>query len=370
MEETCRLEERDIVYSLTILPGVGRKTLYQLYQRLGSYHALLAEDSRALLAAMQLPRSVQDAISRAMNRRQVLADKQARIRRGISFVCFLDEQFPPLLREIPDPPAVLFYRGNLALLSRPMLGVVGTRRPTAYGKAACRYVTAGLCQAGFVIVSGLAQGIDAEAHRSALEQGGGTVAVLGGGIDQIYPRQNRPLYQQIAQSGLLLAEYAPGEPPRPGMFPERNRLISGLSLGVLIVEAAERSGSLITADCALEQGKEVFALPGPIFSRASAGPHQLIKQGAKLVTSVQDIIEEFPGCAASGEAPSSPKSAELAADERQLLALIGYEPVHWEALFAQLDPAARGLLDRTLLYLETKGLIAALPGGYYVKQME
>lgn len=370
MGDTSELKERDILYSLAILPGVGRKTLYALHQLLGSYHPLLTEDGRALLAEMRLPQRVQEVVIRAMRTRQVLADKSERLQRRLSFLCFLDEQFPPLLREIPDPPALLFYKGNLDLLKRPMLGVVGTRRPTAYGKAACRFLTTGLARAGFVIVSGLAQGIDAEAHRAALEQGGGTIAVLGSGIEQIYPRQNRQLYHKIAENGLLLSEYAPSEPPRPGLFPERNRLISGLSLGVLIVEAAERSGSLITAECALEQGKEVFAVPGPIFSGVSAGPHNLIKEGAKLVSRLQDVFEEFRQYVAPVSDRGMSRVAALPAVEQRLLDLLGYEPVHWEALYAQLDPAGRSTLDRTLLYLETKGLIAALPGGYYVKQME
>ncbi|UFJ42114.1 DNA-processing protein DprA [Brevibacillus humidisoli] len=366
---TARLEDRDILYSLALIQGVGRKTLYQLYQRFGSYFFLFESSAGERLSSMRLSNAVQKAIVQTINRQRVLADKQQRAGSDFSFVCFLDEQFPPLLKEIPDPPAVLFYRGNFDLLSRPMIGVVGTRRPTPYGRAACRYLTTDLVQAGFVIVSGLAQGIDTEAHRAALESNGGTVAVLGCGIEQVYPRQNRSLYRNIAQSGLLVSEYAPMELPKPGLFPERNRLISAFSMGVLIVEAAERSGSLITADCALEQGKEVFAVPGPIFSSVSTGPHNLIKQGAKLITNLDDIIEELsPYVSTEPVLPSS--TPALDAGERQLLSLVGYDPIHWEELFEQLDHTARSTLDCTLLHLESKGIIAALPGGYYVKQKE
>ncbi|MCK9910703.1 DNA-processing protein DprA, partial [Microbacteriaceae bacterium K1510] len=198
-----------------------------------------------------------------------------------------------MLLEIPDPPLLLYYRGDLKWLRQPMLGVVGSRKPTPYGKAACAHLTAELSEAGFVIVSGAAYGIDAEAHRSALRSKNGTVGVLGCGLAHVYPPLHRTLYQEIASCGLLLSEYPPDTPPHPGLFPERNRIISGLSLGVLLVEAAERSGSLITADCALEQGREIFAVPGTIFSPLSLGPHNLIKQGAKLVTGSEDILEEF-----------------------------------------------------------------------------
>ncbi|MBO8162442.1 MAG: DNA-protecting protein DprA [Brevibacillus sp.] len=363
-----QLEERDIIYSLAQIRGVGRKTVYELYECCGSFFMLL-ERTACILSQVRMPAQVKKAVKERMTTGQVLADKQKRLASDVRFLSFLDEQFPRLLKEIVDPPAILFYRGDPGLLTRPMLGVVGTRKPTAYGKAVCRHLTDGLARAGFVIVSGLAQGIDTEAHRAALEAGGGTVGVLACGLDQVYPRHNRPLYREIARSGLLLSEYVPAESPKPGMFPERNRLISGLSLGVLIIEAAERSGSLITADYALDQGRDVFAVPGPIFSPVSAGPHNLLQQGAKLITNPVDIIEEYPQYAGI-VGQSAPSAAALNEPERLIMSLVGYEPIHWEELYAGLDADVGRELDRHLLHLETQGLLEALPGGYYVKRRD
>lgn len=351
------LEERDWLYSLVLQKGLGRKRIWEIFQSSGSFSASV------LVSEVRQRRKV------ALSPEQVYRDKQQRLKDGIEFVCFLDLGFPEALLEIPDPPLLLFYRGDLSCLQKPLLGVVGSRKPTPYGKAACAHLTEQLCQAGFAIVSGLAYGIDAEAHQTALRCGASTIGVLGCGIDQVYPPLHRKLFQDIGASGLLLSEYPPGTPPVAGLFPDRNRIISGLCLGVLLIEAAERSGSLITADFALEQGREVFAVPGPIFSPVSAGPHNLIKQGAKLVTGSEDIVEEFrhllPAVSVGTRAE---RPLELEDQEKDLLQLIGYEPIHWNELFATIGPAQRRQLDRNLLRLETKGLIASLAGGYYARR--
>jgi DNA processing protein len=347
--EATNVNERDWLYSLTIIPGLGRRRLREWYEESGSFQGVAERTGNKTEADVRM-------------------DKQARLEAGVNFVCLLDEEYPVLLREIPDPPLILFYRGNCSLLRQPGIAVVGSRRPTSYGRAACGFLVKQLVEAGLVIVSGMACGIDGEAHRTALRCGGGTIAVLGCGIDQIYPRSHRALYQDISTSGLVLSEYPPGTPPVAGLFPERNRIVSGLSLGVLIVEAAERSGSLITADCALEQGREVFAVPGPIFSEVSAGPHNLLKQGAKLVTSSTDITSEFMHLFPSGHSPVEPPEVDIDAKERTLLQLVGYEPVHWDELHALVRPEERHALNRDLLRLEVKGLISSLPGGYYVRR--
>ncbi|MFY0542800.1 DNA-processing protein DprA [Brevibacillus sp. H7] len=353
-EEITELWERDWLYSLVITPGLGRRRLRDMYNERGSFQEVAEHFFD---------------ITGQITREQVVLDKQARLRNGVEFVSFLDEEYPEMLGEIPDPPLLLFYRGDLALLKQPCIGVVGSRKPTAYGRAACGFLVKQLVDAGFVIVSGLAYGIDGEAHRTALRQGGGTVAVLGCGIDQVYPSSHRALYREISSSGLVLSEYPPGIPPVPGLFPERNRIVSGLSCGVLIVEAAEQSGSLITADCALEQGREVFAVPGPIFSEVSAGPHNLIKQGAKLVTSSADIVAECTHLVL----PAAPVASDnrldgIEPEEKRLFERLTYEAAHWDELYASVGPADRPTLNRSLLRLEAKGLVCSLPGGYYSRK--
>jgi DNA processing protein len=365
-----RLEERDWLYAMIKMNGLGRKKLWELYGRWGSFAQAAVNWKSVLEEGNVRVRTVQtwtDALAPSA----VLAVKQERIRAGISFVCFWEEAFPPLLRNIPDPPLALFYRGDVSLLKQPAIGVVGARKPTAYGRAACRHLVKQLAQTGMVIVSGLAYGIDAEAHRAALDAGAPTVGVMGCGIDQVYPVFHRRLYAEIGSSGLLLSEYPPGTPAKPGLFPERNRIISGLSLGVLVVEAAERSGSLITADCALEQGREVFAVPGPIFSEVSAGPHNLLKQGAKLVTNAADVLDElgvWPKTPVADDQPACGDGGRLGETESKVYALIGCEPVHTDQLAEALPPRERQRLHQTLLMLETGGFIVSLPGGYFARK--
>ena len=209
-------------------------------------------------------------------------------------VALVDGDYPALLKEIIDPPLALFYRGDLSLLKKPLVSVVGSRRASAYGANAARMLARELVAAGAGIVSGLARGIDAAAHEAALDAGGATIAVLGTGIDVLYPRSHRRLTRSIESRGLLLTEFPPGTPPLAANFPIRNRVISGLSHGTIIVEATSRSGSLITARMAAEQGREVFAVPGSIFAAGTEGTHRLIQYGAKLVHDVNDVLEELP----------------------------------------------------------------------------
>ena len=198
------------------------------------------------------------------------------------------------MKEIAQPPWVLYIKGMSPSFPTACLAVVGTRQPTNYGRRVARKMAAEIASRGWVVVSGMAAGIDSEAHRGALEADGKTVAVLGTGVDVVYPRHLRSLYAELVEKGAVCSEMPPGTAPHPGLFPRRNRIISGLSVGTLVVEAAERSGALITADFSMEQGREVFAVPGPVTSEKSAGTNRLIQQGAKCVTGVQDILEEFP----------------------------------------------------------------------------
>lgn len=274
-----------------------------------------------------------------------------------------DEAYPTLLREIADPPLALHFRGDLSLLARPALAVVGSRRASPYGVNAAGHIARAIAGAGIVIVSGGARGIDAAAHEAALDAGGATIAVLGTGIDVVYPLSNRRLFRRIEEQGLLVSEFPPGTPPRPENFPMRNRVISGLARGTAIVEATGRSGSLITARMAAEQGRDVFAVPGSVFSAGSEGTHRLIQYGAKLVHDANDVLEEFPGglhvTQRSETGPESPLKEVLDALSKD-------DGTHVDAVAARVrrTPA---LVAESLLQLELEGWIRALPGARYVR---
>jgi DNA processing protein len=275
-----------------------------------------------------------------------------------AILTWADEHYPKLLLEIPDPPPLLYIRGKIALLANQALAVVGSRNGTAQGLRNAEAFAKVFSAQGFTIVSGLALGIDAAAHRGGLAGKGSTIAVLGTGIDVVYPKSNAALFEAIAEEGALLSDYPVGTPSIGHNFPKRNRLISGLSRGCLVVEAALGSGSLITARMAAEQGREVFAIPGSIHSPLSKGCHALIKQGAKLVDGADDVLAElgvWPAVRAVTNAPVS---------EEGLLAHMGYDPVDIDALCerAALPPET---ITAELLRLELDGQVAALPGGRY-----
>jgi DNA processing protein len=288
-----------------------------------------------------------------------------------------DPRYPALLREICDAPLVLYGVGNLdGAFSQPPLAIVGTRQPSTYGTNAATQLGRDLATRGVAIISGFARGIDASAHRGALEAGGKTVAVLGTGLDADYPRENRKLRDAIRENGALVTEFAMGTPPLPQNFPFRNRIISGLSLGVVVVEAAPQSGSLITARLALEQNREVFAIPGNITSSKSFGPNYLIKEGAKLVQAWRDVVEEFPydirrkilsdECALDVDARLP---LVLSESEAKVVAMLSTdEAVHMDELLAGCGLASPELM-RVLLDLEIRDVIKQLPGKNFVKKL-
>jgi DNA processing protein len=283
---------------------------------------------------------------------------------GQEVVTLIDDAYPPLLREICDPPLALYFRGDLAAATRPaVVAVVGSRKASPYAINAASLLTSALAAAGAAIVSGLARGIDAAAHRAALDAGGTTIAVLGTGIDVIYPRNHKRLFHDIAERGLVVTEFPPGTPPLPPHFPIRNRVISGLAHGTMVVEATGRSGSLITARTAAEQGREVFAVPGSIFSPGSEGTHRLIQYGAKLIHDAQDVLEELPGNLAASrseeEAPPSTLASVLAAFSRD-------EGTHVDRAALALHRSVSDIAE-PLLQLELGGWLRALPGGRYVR---
>jgi DNA processing protein len=274
-----------------------------------------------------------------------------------------DDVYPPLLKEIADPPLALHFRGDVSLLARPSAAIVGSRRASPYGVNAATQLARQIAGAGIVVVSGGARGIDAAAHLATLDAGGATIAVLGTGIDVVYPLANRGLFRRIEERGLLLTELPPGTPPRPENFPMRNRLISGLTRGTVIVEATVRSGSLITARMAAEQGRDVFAVPGSIFSPGSEGAHRLVQCGAKLVHDANDVLEEFPGGLRVTQTTDEPPPSPL----REVLAVLSMEDgVHVDAVAARLGRTP-ALVAESLLQLELEGWIRALPGARYVR---
>ena len=298
-----------------------------------------------------------------------------------------DPEMPPRLRAIPDAPPVLLVRGDASALSAPQVAVVGSRRATPAGARIARRLAGELAARGLVVTSGLAQGVDAEAHQGALEAGGRTVAVLGSSLDRIYPAAHRSLAERIAGQGALVSEFPFGTRPVPWNFPWRNRIISGLSLGVLVVEAADRSGSLITARLAADQGREVFAVPGSILNPLSSGCHRLLRDGAKLVERVEDVLEELPACeltalpssAGAGASPS-PRAGEAApgpglapeaapapgADEAALLDRLGYEPASVETIARRAGLTPEQVWP-ILLVLEIGGSVRTDPSGRYMR---
>ena len=291
-----------------------------------------------------------------------------RVRRGLdlyrdSALTLADENYPELLRHLPDPPLALFYRGNPSLLKKPAVAMVGSRRASAYGLNAARHLAGQLALAGVAVVSGLARGIDGAAHAAALDAGGDTIAVLGTGIDVVYPRSHRKLFAAIEERGLIVTEFAPEMPPVSANFPIRNRIISGLAMATVIVEATGRSGSLITARTAAEQGRNVCAVPGTIFAPGSEGTNRLIQYGAKLVHDVNDILEEVPDAPRLGSVPEIAPDSPL----REVLDVFTRdEATHIDAVAAKLKRSVASISD-AVLQLELGGWLQAMPGSRWTR---
>ena len=342
--------------SLCLAPGLGASTIRRLLKEFGLPENVLAADSasRARVAGAEAAFALKSAKVEASIERTL----QWASLPGRHLVTLADTVYPRSLLQISDPPPLLYAHGVLDLLGKPALAVVGSRNGTTQGLRNAEAFARTFSTHGLTIVSGLALGIDAAAHRGGLDGPGSTIAVLGTGIDVVYPAGNAALFAEIAQHGLLLTEYPVGTPSIGSNFPRRNRLISGLARGCLVVEAALGSGSLITARLAAEQGREVFAIPGSIHSPLSKGCHALIKQGAKLVEAAEDVLAEF------GSWSGSPPPAIESPDAEGLLAHLGFDPVDIDALCARAGlPAER--VTAELLRLELDGQVAALPGGRY-----
>lgn len=357
--------------ALQLVPGVGNATLRHLVDHFGSPEAVWQARAGTLGRVPDVRPAVRTALSSGPDEGSVCRMLEAMDRVGAWLLTYRDEEYPPLLKTIPDPPALLYGIGDVSSLCRPAVALVGSRLGTSYGLRVARELSGGLARHGVVVISGLARGIDTAAHEGTLSTGGRTVAVLGCGIDRVYPRENAKLFHRIATRGALVTEFLPGTGPEAHNFPIRNRIISGLSLGVVIIEAGRRSGSLITASCALEQGREVFAVPGSVCSYKSSGTHWLLKQGARLVEGVGDIFEEL-GLETSGmegqlkSAPSAP-TAPFSEEEQRLYDVLELYSQHLDDL-ARRSRLPVAQVCGLLLQMELKGLVQALPGQMYQRK--
>ncbi|NJD55420.1 MAG: DNA-protecting protein DprA [Nitrospirae bacterium] len=353
----------DIRYwiGLSLVPDIGPITARQLISRTGSPEHVFNLDLQELLSVQGMTRVRAENILNFSGWDAV--ERQAKVleQKGISAVCYGTPGYPEVLKEIPDAPAVIYAKGSYRPDDRFGIAVVGSRTYSPYGQAVTQKISGELAAAGITVISGMARGIDTFAHRSSLASGGRTIAVLGSGIDVCYPSENRGLMDKIAGSGCVLSEFPPGTPPNRENFPRRNRLISGLSLGVLVVEAAEDSGSLITASIALEQNREVFAVPGNITSKNSAGTNQLIRQGAKMVMQSSDIIEELAPVLKGFIRDETKRNVELSAGEQAVCACLSGEPKHIDILARETGLPVHRILD-ILLSLELKGVIRQSDG--------
>jgi DNA processing protein len=362
-------QERAAYVALALTPGVGTARLATLLAACGSALGALSAPFAFLRSLPGMTTAAATAVRHAKT-----ADGERTLAGlgglGAETLLPSDERFPASLRNIDEPPALLFAAGNLSLLSRPAVAIVGSRNHTAYGASACRTISGAVARAGGAVVSGMARGLDAVAHQAALDAGGATIGVLGNGLGVVYPAANRKLYEAMTERGLLLTEFAPGERPNAGSFPTRNRLISGLARATVIVEAAPGSGALITANFALEQGREVLAVPGPITSATSVGTNRLIRDGAAPIVDPADLFQHYPELESAGgwaswpDPASSSESRQLAPGELSLVEAVGFEPVHIDALAERLRLPAGELLG-ALCNLELAGVVVQQAGGLF-----
>lgn len=344
--------------------GIGPHRLKRLAEFFGSLERAWQADAPALQQVEGIGPTLAEAIVSArpaLDPGEILEQTQ---KPGIPFLTPADPGYPPLLWELPDPPPILYVLGECPDWQQPAIAVVGTRAPTAYGRQWTQKVSAALAQAGCVVVSGLATGIDGIAHQACLEAGGKTVAVLGTGVDQVYPAHHRPLYQRILEQGVVLSEYPPGTPPAKEHFPQRNRIIAGLCRATLVMEAPERSGALITAQLANHYGREVYALPGNIDTAAARGCLQLIRHGAGMILGIEDLLKEL-GLVPGSPLPEQPASPGPRDPQQQLLwQILGNEVLSLDAL-AQATQMDMATLSSTLLLMELEGWLVQLPGMRY-----
>jgi DNA processing protein len=360
------LNDLKLWLTLSQTAGLGNASLCQLLAKFGSPEAIFSA------SISQLREIVDDEIAKKINNgvdiEAITPTLDWLKKDNAHVVTFADSTYPKQLLEISNPPAVLYAIGNLHWLNHPSIAMVGSRSATPQGEKNAEDFAQSLCELGLCVVSGMALGIDGAAHRGTLKANGATIAVVGTGLDIVYPARHRDLAHKIAERGLIISEFPLGTPSKAQNFPRRNRLISGLSLGCLVVEANMDSGSLITARLAAEQGREVFAIPGSIHSPVSKGCHQLIKQGAKLVENTQDIFDELinmlPNDSPSGLMKNLSAIGQISSEPNTVLACMGYDPVNFETL-RKISGLTTEALSSMLMVLELEGKLTTLAGGKY-----
>jgi DNA processing protein len=362
--------------ALALTPGLGARTAGKLLREFGSPDAIFSASLTAL-EGQRLPA----AVAQALHSQRPLSDAAKELAQvqaaGCRLLTWDEPEYPARLKEIYDPPPLLYVRGNIELLSRHMISIVGARRPTPYGNQMAERISRDLADRGLVISSGLARGIDASAHKGALSSTtGATIAVLGCGIDVVYPKENKKIFEQIEQRGAIISEFPIGTFPAPQNFPIRNRIIAGMALGVVVVEGAQYSGSLITARLAMEFGREVFGVPGHVTQPSSFGPNQLIKQGAKLVTGWEDVVEELPTPvraelmpveSASHEERAALVEGSLSPIERPLYSLLSVDEARHVDDLVELSGLTSSEVLAALFDMELKSVIRQLPGKQFLK---
>lgn len=360
-------DDKPFYLAFSRVKGIGPVRLRLLLSRFGSL-ADAWQANRLQLAGAGLDQKSVDALVAA--RKTIIPQRELEIveRAGITALTWADEGYPRLLRQIDDPPPALYVRGAILDADAWAVAIVGTRRATVYGREVAAMLAGDLARNRITIVSGLARGIDAVAHQAALDAGGRTIAVLGCGVDVIYPPDHRKLAAQIVERGALVSDYPPGTQPDAGNFPPRNRIISGLSLGTIVVEADEQSGALITANFAAEQGREVFAVPGNILNRSSRGANRLIQKGAKLIVETGDILEELNLSAVADHVEAQTALPEDDT-ERALLARLSHEPVQADELVRELALPAE-VVTAALAMMELKGMVRQASGTSFVLARE
>ena len=365
------VEEYFYWLALNLTPGVGSTLIKRLLDRFKTPEAVFHAPTKELLRIEGLGEKVVGEIRKGPLEKVVERELTLLKEVGGTILTLKDDTYPKRLKDIYDPPALLYVRGELKREDELAVSIVGSRKTSPYGRWITEKVSQELARHGVTIISGMARGIDSLAHWGAISGGGRTIAVLGCGVDVIYPSENRKLFEKIIEQGAILSEFQMGSPPEGGHFPRRNRIISGLSLGVVVVQAGERSGSLITAGYALEQGREVFAVPGNVGAEGSRGTNKLIKEGAKVVESSEDILEEIlPQWRKEGNIEPKVESPgqDLTGEERILYELLGETPLHIDEMIreSRIDP---GGVSSLLLNLELKGLITQWPGKCFSKKM-
>ncbi len=363
------LEAKRYWIALTLIPNVSPRKFHILLENFSSPHEIWEAPLERL---REIPGFAESAQTFCAHRERANIDRALEqiAQLGLTVITLDDAQYPEPLRAIPDAPPVLYLRGEYLEKDGLALAIVGTRRATPYGRRVAQQFAGELGRLGFTIVSGLAEGIDTAAHRGALKAGARTIAVIGSGFARLYPQSNAKLLEEIVANGCALTEFAPEVAPEKWTFPQRNRIISGLSRGVLVVEAPEESGALITARWALEHNREVFAVPGSILGESHRGCHKLIKDGAKLVASVTDILEEFKDLralfAVRRERPAPVQKPKLSPLEEKIFSVLEFEPTHFDEIVTKTGLSV-GEVSEGLLMLALQGVVQELEGKHYVK---